>query len=468
VTDAGYSSSISGDRPDEVARIRRLAEDLPEPPDLWEGVPSPDGPPITEPWDGLYEAVSGAGFPIPEDRGEAVMSEMGQVEYVADLIRPGRILVHAATEGSGKSYTECELGIRVAVAGGDFAGTWSVLRNGPVLFLSEMHEDDDFVREDIVLSSLGLDRSALKGRYYRLNLLTAAGGPPALTVPEWREWVTGWLRDHEALVLIIDTATGASQVDPWGKDMQTVYADLRMMLAQYPALAIILVVHLKKPAAGSGGKRDISAVMGEWGRWCDVVMLQENEGDSLERTRLTTLKRVSTQRRIVATKSGGLLIEASDVEDSGGSHVPTALVLGLIEAHPGITYAELATELGKSRDTATRYVLSLRNQVERRSEGAGKAIHLYLTSAPPQTSARAHAEGSAEVPPDTSAPPHAPYRGAEVRAEVGTGSAEVAPIPSKKADWLRPCRHFVAHQSHHRQTPGGWVCDACDIKAAAA
>ena len=108
----------------------------------------------------------------------------------------------AAEEGAGKSYAiGGELAVRVAVAGGSFAGTWPVLRTGPVLYASEMHADDDYGREAIVLASLELERSALVGRYYRLPLMTAAGGRPALTVPEWRAWVTGWLRDHGALLV---------------------------------------------------------------------------------------------------------------------------------------------------------------------------------------------------------------------------------------------------------------------------
>src|SRR5450759_851518 len=114
---------------------------------------------------------------------------------------------------------------------------------GPVLDMSEMHPDDDYVRETTVLASLGLDRPALIGCYYRLPLMTAAGGKPALTVPEWREWITGWLRDHGALLLVVDTATGATQVDPWGGAIQAVYQSLRAMLAAYPALAVVLVVH---------------------------------------------------------------------------------------------------------------------------------------------------------------------------------------------------------------------------------
>ncbi|HEY5436357.1 MAG TPA: AAA family ATPase [Candidatus Limnocylindrales bacterium] len=304
-----------------------------------------------------------AAFPEPEDRGTATLSALGEVEYVDDLIRPGRIVVVAAEEGAGKSYAiGGELAIRVAVAGGSFAGTWPVLRTGPVLYMSEMHADDDYGREAIVLASLELERSALVGRYYRLPLMTAAGGRPALTVPEWRAWVTGWLRDHGALLLIVDTATGATQVDPWGREIQAVYAALRVMLAEYPELAIVLLIHLKKPAGR--GERRISDVLGEWGRWCDVVVILENDGNGLIRARLTVRKRVRHERRILVTKTGGLLVDPQDLDETKGTKVPAEKVLAAIAGAPGITYVELGTALGVSKDTASNYVKALGDRLD--------------------------------------------------------------------------------------------------------
>ncbi len=208
-----------------------------------------------------------ATFPQPENRGQATLSDLGEVEYVEDLIRPGRIVVWAAEEGSGKSFAVSgELAIRVAAAGGTFAGTWPVIQRGRVLVLSEMHPDDDYAREETILDSLGLDRRALDGTYFRLDLMRAAGGKPALTVPEWRDWITGWLTEHEAILMVIDTATGATQVDPWGHAIQEVYANLRLMLSRYPYLAVILIVHVRKPAGRGAGGRQLSDVLGEWGR----------------------------------------------------------------------------------------------------------------------------------------------------------------------------------------------------------
>lgn len=293
----------------------------------------------------------------PEDRGQAVLSETGSIEYVEDLgIRPGRIVVWAAEEGSGKSYAvDDELGIRIAVAGGSFAGTWPVLQTGPFVYLSEMHTDDDYEREEITLQSLGLSRSDLTGRFYRLPLLTAAGGPPVLSVPEWRTRMVEWMRARGALVLTFDTATGASEVKPWGSEILQVYRDLRMMLAAYPAMAIILIVHCKKP--DGRGERRISDVIGEWGRWCDVVVMQENDGTS--RVKLSTHKRVRKLRRIVATKSDGLLIEPKDITSGSEAKVAPDKVLAAITHEPGLSTTRLGKVLGVSTPTASGYVKTL-------------------------------------------------------------------------------------------------------------
>jgi hypothetical protein len=201
------------------------------PPSPWEGTPVP--------------------WPEPEDRSTATLSPQGGVEYIEDFLKPGRIVLVAAEEGSGKSYAITgELGIRVAVAGGAFAGTWAVLANAVVLVLSEMHADDDFQREETILASLEKSRADLAGRYYRLPLYTAANGEPALRVAEWRKYIVEWSRGRDVRLLIVDTATGAADVDPWGREIQAVYRDLRAMLADYPELAIIL---------GSGGQLDLDS-----------------------------------------------------------------------------------------------------------------------------------------------------------------------------------------------------------------
>ncbi|MHB8459006.1 MAG: AAA family ATPase [Candidatus Limnocylindrales bacterium] len=360
-----------------------------------------DEPPWPNWREGTREAPprGDATWPEPEDRGTATLSVLGGVEYVEDLIRPGRIVVWAAEEGSGKSYAvDSELGIRIAIAGGSFAGTWPVLEHGPVLVLSEMHPDDDYEREATTLASLGLDRAALAGRYYRLSLMTAAGGRPALTVDDWRTWVTGWLRDRRALLLIVDTATGATMVDPWGKAIQEVFANLRIMLDAYTALAVVLLLHLKKPQ-GHGAERRISDVLGEWGRWSDVVVIQENDGSSLERTKITVRKRVRHERRIVATKRGGLLVDPEDADAGSGPKVPIDDVLAVVAASPGLSYAQLGAALGVSKDTASNYVKAAGSRLRTVPTGPRRQILVYRTAEPPNTAEQARFGGASVVKP---------------------------------------------------------------------
>jgi len=364
-------------RRDEMPRIAAQLASLPPPPTLAvvDEAPNPRLDPDFEPAD--WQPGIASPFPEPEDRGRATLSPLGEIEYVEDLIRPGRIVAVAAEEGTGKSYTITgELGIRVAVAGGSFAGTWPVLRTGPVLVLSEMHTDDDFTREATILAALGLDRSALRDLYFRLPLMTAAHDQPALRVSAWREYVVGWCRDRAALLLIFDTATGATQVDPWGEKIQAVYRDLRVMLAAYPDLAIILLIHLKKPT-GRGARR-LSDVLGEWGRWNDVTLLLEADGT--DRTKLSTHKRIRHPRRIVATKREGLLIDPCDVVGAGPK-VPLDDVVAAVEATPGMTVDDLAARLGVVKNTARTYseVAEKAARIVRRRGPRGR-FELYPTA----------------------------------------------------------------------------------------
>jgi AAA domain/Bifunctional DNA primase/polymerase, N-terminal len=428
----------------------------------WTMANIPDDPPAiriigTRPSGAEQPALA---FPEPEDRGLAALSDLGETEYVDDLVRPGRVGVVAGEEGSGKSFAIAELTIRVAIAGGSFAGTWPVLTKGPVLVLSEMHPDDDYAREETILASLELERSALASRYYRLPLMTAAGDAPALMSDDWLAWITAWLRVRGAVLMVVDTATGASQVDPWGKEIQAVYRKLRAVLADYPALAILLIVHLKKPQ-GTGARR-LSDVLGEWGRWCDVVVLLEHDGT---RTRITTRKRVRHERRIAATKAGGLLVDPIDLEETKGTKVGPDAVLAAIEAQPGLSYAELGAAIGVSKDTAARYAQTLGERVDAAATGPRGATRLYATAAPPQTAARTEyggrASDRASVVAGTAAPPQ--HRiGAAVPAAVVADSAVASTEPDTN---LIACADYEAHhalEAHRWQDDRGWVCHACD------
>jgi hypothetical protein len=121
------------------------------------------------------------------------------------------------------------------------------------------------------------------------------------------------------------------------------------------------------------------------------VILMENDGNGLTRARLTVRKRVRHERRIVVTKSGGLLVDPQDLDETKGTKVPLEAVLAAIVAAPGITYAELGAAIGVSRDTASRYARALGAQAQAvkgtARGGTGAKWRLYAVSATPHDSA---------------------------------------------------------------------------------
>ena len=325
-------------------------------------------------------------FPPLEDRSTAVLSPQGGIEYVDDLVRPGRLTLVAGEESSGKSTAIREMAIRLACAGGEWAGTWKVLRTVPVAIGSEMHADDDYAGEETTLASLEKSRSNLAGRYFRFSLYDSAAGEPPLMVPAWRAYISSEVARLGIGVLIFDTGTTATNVDPWGAKMQEVIAALKALMAENPTLAIIVLVHLKKPQGR--GQRRISDVLGEWGRFVDVVIMIDNDGTSLTRVRITARKRVRCERIIIATKAAGLLIDPQELGDGPAPKVSPEAVVAAVARHPGMTASKLAIELNVSRATAQEYARAAEQagKIARRAGGPHGALLLFAVSSRPEAS----------------------------------------------------------------------------------
>ena len=310
----------------------------------------------------------------PEDRSEAKLSDWGEVEYVSDIIRPGRIVTVAAEESTGKSFAfQGELGIRLATWNeGDpeskFADRWPILRGGPVHVVSEMPADEDYDREETVLASLGKQRSDLKGRYFRQNMNTAALGQQVLDSEEWRTNFIEWAQEIHPIVLIIDPSTSATDADAWGNELRKTFRHLRLIQEALPELVIILVVHLKKPS-GRGNTtalRGLDAVMGEYGRLNDVTILMQDAGDG--KTIMSARKRVRDQSRFRVTKKDGLLVDAQDIDTSPQPKVATDTVIATIMDNPGLSFSALGQKLGVSKSTVSKYVADLTDQAILRLE----------------------------------------------------------------------------------------------------
>ena len=242
---------------------------------------------------------------------------------------------------------------------------------------------------------------------------------------------------------------------------------------------MILIVHVRKPAGRGTGGRQLSDVLGEWGRWCDVVVLQENDGKSLDRAKLTTRKRVRHQRRIVATKAGGLLRDAVDLEGVANAKVPEADVLHAVETHRGATFAELGEVIGVSKDTAKRYVAKLGERVQVVPMGARRELRVYLVDEVDSDRSTATHQTDAALLSTESEPPHrdaptiassTPSRTAARSTAQQTPVAAVVPEGADRS--IRPphlkvgeVRRSDAASSPHRASTHAAVASQGDIPA---
>lgn len=321
-------------------------------------------------------------WPPLEDWGLAMPSALADVEYTEDLVRPGRILLVAAVEGVGKSVAiDGELAIRQCVAGGKFAGTWAIVRTGNVAVYSEMHRDDDLAYRDMVLAALGLEPSDLVGRYWHQNLMLTAGGEPALTSEAWRRAVIAECQERHIISLVVDTATVATGgLEPWGPKMVELMHHLRAMLATYPDLAIILVVHLRKPSGR--GDRQITDVLGDWGKWCDALLLLEDDGAN--KTKLTTYKRVRHHHRVVCTRANGLLVEPVDISGKTSmTKVAPEDLTAAVDPLDGARLDALAARFAITEKTVKNYVAKPGSGLETRKEpGQHGKVRVYRSLKP--------------------------------------------------------------------------------------
>jgi hypothetical protein len=306
----------------------------------------------------------------PEDRSKAEPSEFVGIDYIQDYLRPNRLHLIAAEEGTGKSLHALELALRVAVpeiADQRLAGYFQVNQqgHGAVLYASEMSADEDFEREEMLLAALGIERDHLEKRYYRINLDSAAGGQPILDTAKWREQLVEWANKPEIQLklLVIDTATMATGVEPWGQDLTSVKRNLTAIINACQGLAIVLLVHMKKPAGRAGNtNRQLHEVLGDWGKWMDIVILLESEGQ--DRVKLSTRKRLPTLHRLILTKRDGLLVDPIDLDDPSAikpsSKISEEGQMAVIETAPGISVTDFANRIGVTKPTARAYVEKLK------------------------------------------------------------------------------------------------------------
>jgi hypothetical protein len=157
----------------------------------------------------------------------------------------------------------------------------------------------------------------------------------------------------------------------------------------------------------------------------------ENEGTGLTRTRLTVRKRVRRERRIVVTKSGGLLVDPEDLDETKGTKVPADKVVAAVVAQPGISYAELGDVLGVSKDTATAYVKAmparLRAVPGTAGGGPGARVRVYAIAEPPNNAEQARFGDPSAIGAATEGEPSP----VAVSPSIDRRSASAIPLPAR-------------------------------------
>ena len=278
-------------------------------------------------------------------------------EYVRGFIRPGKLVLIAASEGIGKSYNRKELEIRLATGTGALFGHYAITRPLRVGTVDEENgPDEEWRRDEEMLAALGLTRADLGGRYRRASFL-------GLNLTDAR--TQDYLRRQVAELDILFIDTGGSTVDEeYGAPLRGAVRFLRTLIREHPTLTIVVLVHMVKPVrdarATPSKRRPLSDVMGQWTRQADVVAVLTDLG--ADRYRWELMKRRGVPRSAgIVDYSGGLATWVADVDDAGeaASTGDTIRVLRAIAAG-GTDWKAILTGTGLTKDRVFAAVRNLR------------------------------------------------------------------------------------------------------------
>ncbi len=278
--------------------------------------------------------------------------------YFRDLLRPGKLMLIAASEGVGKSYIRKEMEIRLATGTGALFGHYLACRSVRVGTVDEENgPDEEWRRDEELLAAIERTRKDLGDRYRRASFL-------GLNLNDRR--TQDYLRRQVGMgmdVLFLDT--GGSMVDEeYGAPLRGAIRFLRTLLRQYPTLSIVLSVHMVKPSrdpkATTSKRRPLSDVMGQWTRSPDVVAVLTDLGADRFRWELVKRRGVARSAGIV-DYSSGLTTWVVDVDaaEEVASTSDTIRVLRAIAAGAA-GWEAVTTGLGMRKDRMYAAIRNLR------------------------------------------------------------------------------------------------------------
>lgn len=222
----------------ESARLADLIDRTPRAADLaWEGLPEPDGPPISEPWPGLSEAASRPGLVRMSDVRAERVSWLWQ-----GRIPMGKVTVVDGDPGQGKSTMTLDIAARVS-RGLPMPDGSKGVSPAAVLVLSAEDDPADTIRPRLEAAGADLGRV--------MALSEVDGRLPDLSrdIALIQEVVVA----HMVALVVIDPLMAYLGGDVNGhrdQDVRRALAPLAMM-AQRTGATVVLVRHLNKQSGGS-------------------------------------------------------------------------------------------------------------------------------------------------------------------------------------------------------------------------
>ncbi len=408
----------------------RFAESLSEP-DLrsrfdraWKGTADRLGPPRPSETP-QRPRVTGAGM----DAAELLALDLPPLRWlVPDLVPEGTTIL-AAPPKVGKSCLVYQVAVEASI-GGELLGRR--VTPGSVLYLAL--EDGKRRGQDRL-------RAALAGRTMPVGRLEVRWNANQIG-NGLEDDIRAWLDAHpDAVMVAIDTL---GKVRPRSTGKQGAYevdvqdlARLQDLFRDRP-VALVIVHHARKEASDDF-LTSVSGTYGVTGSADTIVVLRRKRLEAFG-TVLVTGRDIADAEQSVRFADG--LWEAAP-DALPAARFERAEVYEVIRRRGPVFAKAIADEIGKERSNVQHLVdgLVAAGAVSRVKGGYSLA---EVTIGEP---ARAR-----------NTPTHSVHSESEWSERVNGVNGDTR---ASVAEWVNPCRQYPDHNSHHRQTPSGWTCDAC-------
>ncbi len=392
----------------------------------WKGTPERLGPPMAPegtPARKTPPRVIRAGM----DAADLLALDLPPLRWVVPDLLPQGTTILAAPPKVGKSCLVYQIAVEAAI-GGDLLDR-RVLP-GAVLYLA---------LEDGKLRGQGRLRAALNGRTMPRDRLEVRWDAP--NIGEGLEESIGeWLNDHpDAAMVAIDTlgkVRGASDGRRNAYEVDVQALSRLQDLFRDRTTALVIVHHARKEASDDF-LASVSGTYGITGSADTIVVVRRKRLESFG-TLLVTGRDVPDAE--LPVRFEGMLWQSAPGALPKASFERTE-VYSIIEELGPVFPQAIADRIGKTRTNVQNMVEGLVSAgAVARVDGGYVVAGVVI--------ADHRKERNPFYPPSDSNDSESQW---SHRGHTRAGEAE----------WLTPCADYSSHMSHHRNTPAGWICTAC-------